>query len=259
MDAIEPFLGKMLSTFVGSSTGFFLLLFLGRAIFFTTIEVVWPARPVPYRSVVGNDLVASTAYAYVVFPFAGYLSRTMIGYHPFPAMISEWPLILRLAVYFLLADFGHYWIHRLMHSGLLWQVHKWHHSPTYMYWLGGVRATLPQQLLVNIPYVLAFPILDISPWWMLLIVGVISTVQNDWVHMNVSWRCRWLEYLIVTPRFHHIHHSADSRHYMANMGNIFSIWDRMFGTYIDPDTIAASDLSFGIPTKENTVRLVLGL
>jgi sterol desaturase/sphingolipid hydroxylase (fatty acid hydroxylase superfamily) len=94
---------------------------------------------------------------------------------------------------------------------------------------------------------------------MLLIVGVISTVQNDWVHMKVSLRWRWLEYLVVTPRFHHIHHSADSRHYMANMGNIFSIWDRMFGTYIDPDTIVASDLSFGIPTKENTVRLVLGL
>jgi sterol desaturase/sphingolipid hydroxylase (fatty acid hydroxylase superfamily) len=127
MDAIEPFLGKMLSTFLGSSTGFFLLLFLGRAIFFTTMEVVWPARPVPYRAVIWNDLVASMAYAYVIFPLAGYLSRTMIGYHPFPAMISEWPLILRVALYFLLADFGHDWIHRLM-SEPQQQSIQWHSS-----------------------------------------------------------------------------------------------------------------------------------
>ena|SRR5262245_1643447 len=106
MDAIEPFLGKMLSTFLGRSTAFFLLLLLGRAIFFTTMEVVWPARTVSYRAVVRNDLVALVAYAYVVFPFAGYLTRTVIGYHPFPAMISEWPLILRVALYFILADFG---------------------------------------------------------------------------------------------------------------------------------------------------------
>ena len=44
---------------------------------------------------------------------------------------------------------------------------------------------------------------------------------------------------------HHIHHSADPRHHMANMGNIFSLWDRLFGTYIDPDTIT-NDLPFGI-------------
>jgi sterol desaturase/sphingolipid hydroxylase (fatty acid hydroxylase superfamily) len=257
MDAAEPFLEKP-QYFLFSPTGFFLLLFLGRALVFSTMEAVWPARPVPYRAVIASDLVACVAYVFVIFPIAAHLSRMVASYHLFPARISELPLVLRVVLYFLLADFGHYWIHRVMHTRLFWQVHKWHHSPTYMYWLGGVRATLPQQFLVNIPYVLAYPLVDISPWWMLLTIGVISTVQNDWVHMNVSWRMKWLEYIFVTPRFHHIHHSVDPRHYMANMGNIFSIWDRLFGTYADPDTIL-DDLSFGINTKDNPMRLVLGL
>ena len=115
------------------------------------------------------------------------------------------PLLARVAIYFVLADFGHYWIHRLMHHQFFWRVHKWHHSPTYMYWLGGVRATLPQQFLVNIPYVLAYPVLNPAPWWIAVAIATISTIQNDWVHLNVSWKTKWINWIFVTPRFHHIH------------------------------------------------------
>jgi sterol desaturase/sphingolipid hydroxylase (fatty acid hydroxylase superfamily) len=211
---------------------FFLVLLIIRAIFFTTLELVSPARKVMYRSVLLNDLTACFTYAWLVFPLAAYLNSFVPGYHPYPVDVGKIPLALRVVLYFALADFGHYWIHRMMHGQLLWRVHKWHHTPTYMYWLGGVRATVPQQFLVNIPYVLAYPVLDPSPWWIPLAVVTVSTVQNDWVHLNVGWRTKLLEWIIVTPRFHHIHHSAEPLHYMANMGNIFSIWDRLFGTYI---------------------------
>lgn len=236
---------------------FGLVLFVARSVFFTALETLWPARAVSYRTVAKNDLIALTAYVWIIFPLAAYLNRVVPGYHPYPA--PEWPLLFRLILYFALADFGHYWIHRLMHTRLFWRVHKWHHSPTYMYWLGGVRATLPQQFLVNISYVLAYPVLEPSPWWMALALGTIAAVQNDWVHLNVGWRTKWLEWILVTPRVHHIHHSADSDHYMANMGNIFSIWDRIFGTYIDPDTVRTEMLTFGTGTEDNSVRMILGI
>ena len=258
MGRTEAFLGKALFDFLFSPIVFFFLLFLGRAIFFTTLEIIRPAREVFYRTVIGNDLVACVAYVYVVFPLAAYLNHFVPGYHPFPARVAELPLTVRVAFYFILADFGHYWVHRLTHTRYFWPVHKWHHSPTYMYWLGGVRATLPQQFLVNFPYILAYPFLDISPWWMALAIGMISTVQNDWMHMNVTWRSNWLEWIFVTPRYHHIHHSVDPQHYVANMANLFTVWDRLFGTYVDPDTVR-SELSFGIGTEENPVRLVLGV
>jgi sterol desaturase/sphingolipid hydroxylase (fatty acid hydroxylase superfamily) len=237
---------------------FFVVLFILRAICFTTLEVVWPARVVSYRVVLRDDLVACIGYVWIIFPLASYLNRSVMGYHPWPAGVATLPLLARITIYFVLADFGHYWIHRLMHHQFLWRVHKWHHSPTYMYWLGGVRATLPQQFLVNIPYVLAYPVLIPAPWWIAVAVAIISTIQNDWVHLNVSWKTKWINWIFVTPRFHHIHHSTDPRYYLANMGNIFSVWDRLFGTYIDPDTVQG-ELTFGIDTDENAIRVILGV
>jgi sterol desaturase/sphingolipid hydroxylase (fatty acid hydroxylase superfamily) len=258
MGTVEAFLGTELFNILFSPVVFFFLLFLGRAIFFTTLESIRPAHVVTYRAVVMKDLAASLAYAYLIFPFAAKLSMMVPGHHSFPAGVGELPLPLRVVLYFILADFGHYWIHRLTHTRYFWQVHKWHHSPTYMYWLGGVRATLPQQFLVNIPYVIASPLLDISPWWMALAIGMISTIQNDWMHMNVTWQSNWLEWIFVTPRYHHIHHSTDPQHYMANMANLFSVWDRLFGTYVNPERVR-TELSFGITTRENPIRLVSGI
>ena len=144
---------------------------------------------------------------------------------------------------------------------MVWRLrraHKWHHSPTYMYWIGGVRATVPQEFLVSIPYIVAYPLLDISPWWMFLGIAALSAMQNDWMHMNVTWRSVWLERIFVTPRYHHVHHSADPRHYGANMGNLFTVWDRLFGAHVDPDRVE-SNFSFGFGTKESPVRLMLGV
>jgi hypothetical protein len=59
-----------------------------------------------------------------------------------------------------------------------------------MYWLGGVRTTIPDFFMVNIPYVLAYSVLYISPWWMASAIAVSSILQNDSMHMNVTWRSR---------------------------------------------------------------------
>jgi sterol desaturase/sphingolipid hydroxylase (fatty acid hydroxylase superfamily) len=259
MDRVETFLGPALFNFLLSPIGFFLVLLLGRAVLFTALEQIWPTRTVARHAVVFNDLAASVAYSFIVFPLAAKMSRFVPGYHHlFPAAVCETPLYIRLILYLILTDFGHYWIHRLMHTKHVWRVHKWHHSPRYMYWLGGVRATIPQQFLVNIPYVIALPLLDISPWWFGVVLAVFNAVQNDWMHMNVSWRSWRLEWIFVTPRYHHIHHSADPNHYLANLANLFSFWDRLFGTYLDPDSVG-SGLTFGIGARESPIRLISGI
>ncbi len=117
---------------------------------------------------------------------------------------------------------------------------------------------MPQQFLVNIPYVLALPLLDISPWWIGVGLAVVNAIQNDWMHMNLTWRSSWLEWISVTPRYHHIHHSADPKHHLANMANLFSVWDRLFGTYLNPDGVAP-ELTFGIGHRENPIRLISGI
>jgi sterol desaturase/sphingolipid hydroxylase (fatty acid hydroxylase superfamily) len=43
-----------------------------------------------------------------------------------------------------------------------------------------------------------------------------------------------------------------------NLGNLFTFWDRLFGTYLDPDTLETKELQFGIGEKLNPVRLIAG-
>jgi len=258
MGRLEALLGKALFEFIFSPLVFFKLLFVGRAIAFTTLEILRPARTLSYLPVIWWDLLAYLAFRCVVLPSTIYLNNLVPGYHALPDGIAHLPLAIRVALYFILADFGHYWVHRLTHTRYFWRVHKWHHAPTYMYWLGGVRTTIPDFFLVNTPYVLAYSFLYISPWWVATAMAASSIFQNDWMHMNVTWRSNWLEWIIVTPRYHHIHHSDNPEHYLKNMASMFTIWDRLFGTYFDPDKLS-TELSFGTNEKNNSVRVILGV
>jgi sterol desaturase/sphingolipid hydroxylase (fatty acid hydroxylase superfamily) len=228
-----------------------------RAIVLTTVEKLRPAHKVDYRKVVARDLVALGVFALFVIPGSDFLNRWIAFRLVMPQFVNALPLVLRFLMYIVLADFGHYWVHRAMHSPALWRVHKWHHYPTYMYWLAGVRGSLIQQVLVNIPYIAAAALVYISPWWMVFVILGKNTLQNDWMHLNVPWGTKWLERIIVTPRYHHVHHSDDPAHYRANLAALFPIWDHIFGTYVDPAGVR-QPLSFGIGERVPALRLVIG-
>ena len=222
----------------------------------TIAELVRPARPVAYRKVILRDAVAFVIYIAAFYPVALELSTRAARHLPVFAHYWHAPLALRLLTFYLAADLGSYVLHRVMHTPLLWRVHKWHHAPTYMYWFAGVRATIVQQFLFNVPVVLSFPLIGPAPWWIGLFLSVELIVRNDWMHMNVSWRSNWLEWILVTPRYHHIHHSADPAH-RGNYGSLFSIWDRAFRTRIDPHRVTPTE--FGTGSVDNPVRVVLGV
>jgi sterol desaturase/sphingolipid hydroxylase (fatty acid hydroxylase superfamily) len=127
-----------------------------------------------------------------------------------------------------------------------------------MYWLAGVRTSLVQMTLVNLPYIAAGALIVLSPRWVFWAILLKNTFSNDFMHLNIWWGNRWLEWLIVTPRYHHVHHSDDPRHYNNNLAVLFPIWDRLFGTYVDPETVK-DDLNFGIGEYVPPLRLVIGI
>ena len=237
---------------------FFPLLFVARLVGFTAVELLRPARTIRYQQVVLYDLTAFAVYQALIFPLAVRINAWLVVPPHLPDAILAMPLGLRVLCYLIVADLGHYWIHRVMHHAWLWRIHKWHHAPDYMYWLMGVRATLPQQVLVNLPYVVAYSFLALSPWWMVLAIGAGHALQNDWMHLNVTWRSSWLEWLVVTPRYHHVHHSDQPEHYMANLAALFTVWDRVFGTYVNPGELRRAP-SFGIGERVPPIRLFLGV
>jgi sterol desaturase/sphingolipid hydroxylase (fatty acid hydroxylase superfamily) len=244
---------------------FFGCLFLFRLCLWGVIENLWRARPVRYREVAARDFIAETFMELVIFPSALSLSVyvTTLAYRPFPWITDHHltlPMPLRLAIYFTLGDFCFYWAHRFMHTnGFLWRVHKWHHAPTYMYWLAGCRATILHALLLLLCFTVWAPILYPAPGWVYTAIGIYSLLHNDWVHLNLRWRARWLEWLFVMPRWHHIHHSSNPDHSCVNLGLAFTFWDRLFRTYVDPDTLEPKEIAFGLGEKVKPVRLIAGL
>jgi sterol desaturase/sphingolipid hydroxylase (fatty acid hydroxylase superfamily) len=237
---------------------YYAIAFCGFGLLFTAAELLRPARRIDYRAVVKQDVLALALYGAVFLPLAMYLSERLVKpeYFVFERLLRL-PLVVRVILYYVLADLGLYGLHRLMHSRHLWPIHRWHHSPRYLYWLAGARATLPNQFLFNVPFAFCAPLLHHAPGWVFLLVFLEGFFQNNWMHMNVTWRSRWLEWIVVTPRYHHVHHSARAEHRVANLGSRLTIWDRLFGTYVDPER--AGELSFGIEDQASPARLALGV
>lgn len=258
MEWIDWLLSREFRQFILDHNLFLPLLFLARLVGVTMIENLFPARKVPYRSVLLLDIVGVALLGYCVAPAVGYIQNIIAIKPNVPEAILTLPTAVVFLLYYIVGDFGAYWMHRFWHLGPIWPVHRWHHSPASMYWLAGYRASFLQFVLQSLPWGVAYSMLGMAPWWIFLAVAASHILLNDWMHMNVSWRSNWLEWVFVTPRFHHIHHSENMALSNANFGVTFSIWDRLFGTYVNPDELK-EELSFGIGEKVPLIRLVVGV
>ncbi len=231
--------------------------FLSIALIATTLELAFPARAIPYRRVLLADLGALALYM-VYFRAAVSLTDRLTVPNYVPTIIFQFPLWLKLAMFYVVEDFGLYWAHRLMHTKHVWRIHNWHHARNELYWLSAVRATIPHIILFNLAFISALPFLYFSPPSIFLVIMVEHMVRNAWMHMNVAWGSTRLEWIFVTPRYHHIHHSADPAHNVRNLGSLLTVWDRMFGTYLDPAKVSRP-LLFGTGVKDPPLRVVLGI
>lgn len=233
------------------------LIYWGIGSFFFLLEWLWPARPLPYRQVFVQDLLSLSLYN-LFFLLAVAVTNQITIPNYVPWRIQALPFAVRIIPFFLLVDCSAYWLHRLWHTRWLWPIHRWHHAPRYMYWLAGVRASFPQVLMAGLPFLIWLPLLRPIPPGFFPLYSVFLVVTNNWMHMNVTWRSSWLEWILVTPRSHHIHHGNSPECYMRNFGVVLSIWDRLFGTYADPETLARP-VRFGLSEKVHPARLIMGL
>lgn len=163
--------------------------------------------------------------------------------------------------YLLLADFFCYWAHRFLHWEGLWDHHAWHHSPTYLNWLSGSRTTLVNYAVITtVPAILVSAVYHLprAPEAALAIMGI-QRFADLLHHTNLRIPgSRYWEYLVVTPRFHFVHHHRERRYNDTNFGFVFSFWDRLFGTYTDPESLE-TDFPLGLNYQISPWRLVLGL
>jgi len=142
----------------------------------------------------------------------------------FPNAIVYWIMLL------VLEDFMYYWLHRFDHEvRLFWAVHVTHHSSSQLNFSVGFRSSVLQPLYRFI-YFIPLALVGFKP---LDIVFIYSATQiwGIFVHTELINKMGWLEYILVTPSHHRVHHASNPKYLDMNMGMFLIIWDKLFGTF----------------------------
>ncbi len=152
----------------------------------------------------------------------------------FPAWraLGETPLWMQVPLAYLVASFGTYWAHRLMHTSLLWPLHAMHHATEDLTALSDCREHPLESFFKGTPVAVLFAPLGFHPDAILLLI-VIGRSQAALAHSSAPFPL-WLErWVLMGPAMHRVHHAIAIEHRDRNFG-ILVIWDRLFGTFSLP-------------------------
>lgn len=129
-------------------------------------------------------------------------------------------------------DFCYYWFHRFSHEiSILWAAHAVHHQSEDYNLSTALRQTSTGFLFGWIFYLPLF--LIGFPLEVLITVHAINLIYQFWVHTQAVRRLGVLDYILVTPSNHRVHHAQNERYIDKNYGGMLILWDRMFGTFED--------------------------
>jgi sterol desaturase/sphingolipid hydroxylase (fatty acid hydroxylase superfamily) len=154
-----------------------------------------------------------------------------------------------IALGMLARSFSSWAVHLAMHKiPLVWRVHRVHHTDDFFDISTTVRFH-PVEFLINVPIALALIVgLGIPPLAIIL-YELFDAAMAVWTHANIRlprWLDRGLKLLLVTPDMHRIHHSTYQPETDSNYGATLSVWDRLFGTYVEKPVVALSDMRLGL-------------
>lgn len=131
---------------------------------------------------------------------------------------------------FILQDFVYYVLHYVdHHSRAFWAVHITHHSSDHFNITTGFRSPVLQPLYRYL-YFSPLAFLGFNPWHIMVAYSVLQ-VYGTWVHTQTVKSMGFLEWFMVTPSHHRVHHACNIRYLDRNMGMALIIWDRIFGTF----------------------------
>ena len=166
-------------------------------------------------------------------------------------LVNVIPLWAMWLMTFILIDFVFYIYHRFSHRvRFLWAIHMSHHSSQEMNFAVSLRQAWFAPLS-KIPFFLVLPILGLDPT-IVVIAGVISTLWGVVGHTQIVDKLGPLEIIFNTPSHHRVHHGANKQYIDKNYGNLFIIWDKMFGTFEPEHTT----VKYGLVNNVNTFNPV---
>ena len=140
---------------------------------------------------------------------------------------SKWVYLIA----FICIDFASYWGHRLNHSiNVFWNQHVVHHSSEEFNLACALRQSISGLIGFGALFLLPAAVLGV-PAKIITILAPLHLFGQFWYHTRHIGKMGWLEYLLVTPSQHRVHHAINPEYIDKNLSAIFCVWDRLFGTF----------------------------
>ena len=154
---------------------------------------------------------------------------------------------LNFCIAMVVADFAYYWFHRASHrTNILVGSHVVHHqSEEY-----NLSVAMRQSWLTRFYswfFYLPLAFIGASPETFMTVMSFVIIYQF-WVHTQYIGKLGFLEYFLVTPSHHRVHHGRNPKYVDRNHGAILIIWDKLFGTFQEEE----EEVVYGIINQANT-------
>jgi sterol desaturase/sphingolipid hydroxylase (fatty acid hydroxylase superfamily) len=194
------------------------------------------------------NVVCFTVPRIIVRPLVTYFTLKFLPYAlpGFKDTLDWIPFVWGALIIAIADDLTQYWYHRLHHEvPFLWRFHRTHHSAPYMGMAMASRQNIIYTMFFSQTYLTA-ALVYVGLGYPALFVKVIKSIITTLAHSSIAWdkpfyQNKWLhpiawvlERTISTPATHHAHHADTTDdgvgNYKGNFGNMFFIWDVIFGT-----------------------------
>ena len=139
--------------------------------------------------------------------------------------------VMLYVVAFICIDFASYWNHRLNHKvNIFWNRHVIHHSSEEFNLACALRQSISAWIGFGAFFLIPAAFFGV-PAQLITLLAPIHLFAQFWYHTHHIGKLGFLEYIIVTPSQHRVHHAINPIYIDKNLSAIFCIWDRAFGTF----------------------------
>lgn len=246
---------SLISFFENVPTTFRATILIGGIFLFWVMEGVIPLFQFQYKKIrhAGINLFFTLCTAIIGFGLAGvlYWVSQYVAANEFGLLyLIEMPLWAQVVVGVLLLDFiGAYLAHWTEHRvKWMWKFHLVHHSDTTVDVTTGLRHH-PGETVIRISFTILAVLLVGAPIGIVMLYQSLSVLFAHLTHANIQMpkkMDRALSWVFITPLMHKVHHHYAQPLTDTNYGNIFAVWDRLFGTFAEVND--TTELRYGIDT-----------
>jgi len=200
---------------------------------------------------------AAQKLAALVLGTAGFMRVLFFAYdhRVLDAHFSPW---LMFVCAFVLVDFAQYASHIFSHYNRWgWATHVIHHTPERVNFSVGFRLGVPRLITLISIALIAVCWLAGMPPLLVLTCNSLNMLYQFFSHTELIPRLRWVEYVFCTPSTHRVHHGYNPEYLNRNFGAVFTIFDRLFGTFREEDYSIPIRYGLGRPVPKGLGPLLI--